>query len=398
MERFRTFKSAIIACQKEGAPRQVADYVHFVVNGVLEHHFLPVYSKVAQYIVGQHYAMYLRIMDAIPEIARDHRYLSKASLIAAGDNPEKSRCKAFFLVNPGFKHNSLTCLVTLSFSSLRRFRFVFDKFCVDSVSLELTRSFCSSLVFPSLDSDSLLFSCGPASVVSVSDSLSKSEKEIVCARIAGDGRTYHSLTNLKKFIRGLVHFGSVDSKHALAEIDAHAAHVGFMTHAFAEGDEQRRLVKMLQTGDFYGEFAKEAGFSDFKSVKQSFLVDVLYKFRPNTRLWHAFVRLFPETAGRLAEFRDVEDWVIKRKEKVHEFFGPYRAKTRIGQFYLSRFMCRIEGKIFRAAQNLAYERGMLSAPLHDSLNSLLVWAEACSEIVKQCIFDVLGFELVVKVK
>ena len=406
----RTLVSAIRACNRFKAPPQVKAAVHWHVGRILEKQYLPCSSTcIAKMVGGKYYRMFLDIMDSIPEIRRDHGYLSRGLLKQLNMNPSLARCKAYYIPQTAGENTLVlsTARVSVSRRLLDRFRSCFGLAVHDSGSVGLTCLFAGQVVYPDLSFGYLLSVCDSRASASAVFEYLESARAGFRSRLGGDGRTYHGMTGLKKELRSQCFLGSRAESNRVVAVDAHAAHVAILASEFAPPDERDRLVDMLRTGNFYREFAVAAGraspvFAGLKAldVKTNFLANVLYKFASNSRIWKAFAYLFPVTARRLSKFRDSNDWIIKRPRKeFQDRYGrkqAYRAKTRIGQFRLSRLFCRIEGEIFRGAQKLLSMRGILTAPLHDSLLIAQEHVEEAKSVVEQQIQQVLGFALPVK--
>ena len=395
--RVKTLVSAVRACAKHKATMRVRDAIHWHVNRILEKQYVECSSVMIRKMVGgKYYRQFLEIMRDIPEIQRNEEYLSRGMLTELGMDPSLARCKAYY-TPPEVGEN--TIVIMLSASSLSRFPGCFSLF--DSGSANASEEFCKRLFFPKKSFEELLFLCGsPESAASVKETLERA-REGFDPKIAGDGRTYAPYTNLTKMLRYDSHLDSEDSFGRLVGVDAHACHVAILAAKFASGSEKRELISLLNEG-FWDSFRRRAveispeftGLSK-ETVKTNFLANVLYKFRPDSLIWRAFKLLFPVTAANLSRFRDSDDWIIKRRWKTHEG-STYKSKTRIGQFRLSRYFCRIEGEIFRSAQKSLYYRDITSAPLHDSLLVPAKWAEEAHEAVKFSVKRVLGFDVPVK--
>lgn len=375
--------------------------VYFTVNRLLDKHYLQCHSEhTAKMVTRRHYSLFLDIMDSIPEIERDHDYISRKLLVELGMDPHLARCKAYKLT--ACENTIATCHVSVSSGSLSFFSSVLagglSSFS-DRLSLAISDSFVALCFAPDLSGEDLLFDCGFVgdSAASVSHWLEVLKNGGRATRLGADGRSYHAISALKKEVRRLIQVGDSHPDCKIAEVDGHAAHVAILVGRFATGHERRGLIAMLQSGDFYREFGRLARVHE-TDVKRNFLAECIFKFRPESILWQTLLRHFPNLARRLAYFRDADEEIVRRKQKQCRDTGKlYRAKTRKGQFRLSRYLCRIEGEIFRGAQKQLYRlQNIVSAPLHDCLLCARRDAGTVAKTVERWLEQVLGFRVPVK--
>lgn len=364
----------------------------------------PVHSKIVCRIISdRHYAGYLKAMAQFRDVvSRDKHYIPKKLCV---NKPPK--CMRWTPLR--CQNNSDACGVALPLPSafLSRLHSAFSWYfhvylpsltpdCQEAA--ELVKQHLELLGVPEVTEEEAATICKTDEAAA--DLVERCEKlnENGCSQAVkvdrGD-RIYHDLTTLKKEIRARC---TLDGE-PIAEVDMHASFVAVLTSLYARGEERERLIAMLQTGDFYGSFAKLAGL-DGSRVKQRFLRDVVFTFaRGGNAMWQAFRKHFPKTARRLSWDRD---WgaVVKTERKQDCNGRWFTCRTREGQQYLSRRLSMTESRVFwrGALLRLWREHQAPAIPIHDCLLVRERDAGKALAVVLACAEQVLGFRPVVKVK
>ena len=366
----------------------------------LKSRYVPIQSKVAAKIVTQRrYRDYLMAMKSISWMRRDDHYVPDKF---AKERGRRGKCKAWF-IDPGqCQHITSAGVVRLRLSawfcgaigSVFEWWFGIHKPWVASVSRIIRQSLGCVTALP----------VGRASVAALcrSDQAARTVQSILSAfrgrEDTGVGfnrcRCYHRLTGLQKEFRDYLRVGG----KALCEVDMHATFVCALIKEFATGDERERLVGMVVSGDFYGEFAELVGWNGLE-VKRDFQRHVTFTNGCHkSKLWIAFKKHFPQTARRLGKFRD-RGRVIKSIRVKNKTTGRhYRKDTTLGQSELSDRLTRVEESIFleRALLRLG-NKGVNAIPIHDCLMVTPDHVEETKRAIEDAAQEVLGFTPKVKV-
>ncbi|WP_145176279.1 hypothetical protein [Rubripirellula lacrimiformis] len=194
------------------------------------------------------------------------------------------------------------------------------------------------------------------------------------------GRCYHSLTQCPRELRRLLRIGG----ERLAEADVAASYFTFLAGQLPESAEKRRLVSLLQSGQWYEWLADATQMpmdtsADRDSVKVEaqrqllFGIDWRVCARP---MWKSFSKTFPKLAALINRLR----------------------KSEKGPSGLSHFLSRLEGQTMNRAYGSLVGRGVACLPLHDGILVGESSVEMAAGLIREVGAELLGFESLVRAK
>lgn len=388
---------------------RVRQFVMLVMHDVFspERHSRFVHSQVARKILGTHlYPAFLKVMNSFSDlVVRTKSYMTAQDSTAT----QVAHSKAFVIRDPqAIDH----IMVSRSYGSypvscwfVARVRkaidWYHDVWLVNKCGVDIRkasdvlRENLQSLGFDEVTrTDAEAVCSSPEQADLTLNKVDLINKQGASQDIGCDGgrRFYHDLTNMKKEIRARC---LLDGE-AVVSIDMHATFVAVIAGRLSMGEERDRLIAMLQTGDFYREFAKLTGLNS-ADVKARFQRDVVFsRWRPGNVYWETFKKHFPNTARAISQIRD-HGHVVRFKCKQDKNGRRFTQKTTLGQLNLSRSLTRTESDIFGCGAMVAlHDLGIKSLPIHDCLMVPARHAQAAYRVIGEFAERVLGFAPVLK--
>ena len=227
-----------------------------------------------------------------------------------------------------------------------------------------------------------------------SDSVDAFGRDVWSVGLDGGGRVYCPVLGLKRVIRqDCIRFPvtKTDYEGEVLElgdegssvVDVSCCHFTLAAHIFANGNERKRLVELINSGSFY-ESLTDNKLPRGDAKKQ--VLAGLFDFDCKMPGWFKFKKLFPQTARKIEKIRD-RGRVI-RCQKQPDGTVKY---TRWGQRQMSRILTRLESKIFNHAICRLWRNEKIPAlRIHDAILARASHKDTVERYLQESFRQVIG--------